>query len=792
MRTARTDALAARVDAVLARRGLGPDTLSVIENVLRHGTTPPPAAPPLVREWLGKPLAAANAITMFDHFVPAALQRLASDVPAPSPGHEIKHHASASLAELLDAYLAELAEAQRIVRGAIDGGRIDAPAILSELEHHPPSAASLRGLARVVDAERLNRATIMFLDATARFAHALRESGTRPQFPEKAMRFDSAVGVVSIGTRGDDLHGPDAAVIIDPGGNDVYERAPVTGGAISAIIDLGGDDLYRGSDPVAHGLSAIIDFSGNDRYAMSGSGLGAAVAGAAVIVDFSGDDIYEAKVFGQGAAAFGLGAIIDLRGNDAYRLHAGGQGFGLAGGVGLLWDRAGNDVYAASGLPDAFKRGGGQSWAQGAARGFRTMLGGGIGILRDDAGNDSYEAEMFAQGTSFYYGIGLLWDGGGDDRYRAVRYAQGNGVHEAIGVLRDESGDDQYELTFGVGQGMGLDLAVGVLFDGAGDDVYRSQVLAQGAATANGVGIVIDGGGADLWHMGADQRSWGRAEWSRRLPSLGVLVYVPARATFVREGKTMPQPADSSDFRGPLGNAPISHEPSVKRKCAPVEPATVEGALSLADALRSIAPAFAGGSADPATYAFVQRQLTTRLQAAIAELPGDDFNVAWSLSEALPCALIHATAEEANSMWTALEGTLVAEPATPFAGPIAGALRVRPAPAPQMQRILKVLDEHPRCGVRTAALRLRHTEAADDAARESTARAAQMALRSSCWQLQAAALDVLKRLGIAPSRDAVLPSFLRGASEPTRWFRRPGNTPNSASLSSQLNWSQQA
>ena len=86
------------------------------------------------------------------------------------------------------------------------------------------------------------------------------------------------------------------------------------------------------------------------------------------------------------------------------------------------------------------------SFAQGAAFGFRTRLAGGIGILRDDAGNDMYEAQMFAQGTGYYYGIGLAWDLAGDDQWRAVRYAQGNGVHEAVGVLRDEAGDDTYEL----------------------------------------------------------------------------------------------------------------------------------------------------------------------------------------------------------------------------------------------------------------------------------------------------------------------------------------------------------
>lgn len=762
--TAGVDALAARVDAILARRGLGPDALSVIENITRHEAPPPPEAPLIVLELLARPLAAADAATLFDRAVPAALRRLAGELPAEPPHERVPRQVPEALADLLAVYLGELAEAQRALRAAVGGARIDAQAIIQQLDHQLPTADLLRSVAAAVDPAALDRATVMFLEATARFVHALRASEAL-RFPDKAVRFGSGVGIVSIGTPGDDVHGPDAAVIIDPGGNDVYERAPATAGAISVIVDLGGDDRYRGSDLVVHGLSAIIDFSGNDHYTMAGPGLGAAIAGAAVLVDFSGDDSYAAGLFGQGAAAFGLGAIIDLRGDDVYRLRAGGQGYGMARGLGLLWDRGGNDTYTVGGLTDAFGRGGGISAAQGAAFGFRTMLGGGIGILRDDTGNDIYEAEMFAQGMGFYYGAGLLWDGGGNDRYRAVRYAQGAGVHQAVGVLRDETGDDHYELAFGVGQGMGLDLAVGALFDGAGADHYRAQVLAQGTATANGLGIIIDGGGADRWHMGADQRSWGRADWSRRLPSLGFLIYDPARAIFTREGNAVSQPPHSSEFGGPLGDASITHEPPARPQCAKAAGAAARGTVPLAEALRRIAPGFAGGLADPAAYAEVQRWLTTRLRASIAELPPDDFNVAWSLEGALPCALVNATAEDAAAMWSALERVLVDEPETPFAGAIALALRERPAPALQMPRILRALDEHPRCRVRALALSLRYTTAADDSSRMSMAPVAQTALRSSCWRLQAAALAALKRLGVTPDGGAVLPSFLRAGLE---------------------------
>jgi hypothetical protein len=767
------DALAARVEAVLARRGLGQDALSVIDNILRHESPPaaPPASPPMVRELLARPPAAADAATLFYRAVPGALRRLVEEASAEPQAPSFRGR-PAPIRELLDVYLGELVEAQRVLRSALRGPPIDAPAIFRRLGRGPPSPGELRGIAASTDQAALDRAANLFLNATARFIRVLRSGGGHIPFPEKAVRFESPIGVVSIGTRGNDVHGPDAAVIVDPGGDDVYERSPATEGAISVIFDLGGDDRYRGSDLVVHGLSAIVDFSGQDRYAMAGPGLGAAIAGAAVIVDFSGDDSYEAELFGEGAAAFGLGAIVDLRGDDTYRLRAGGQGFGLAGGVGLLWDRGGNDAYAAAGLADAFNRGGGVSRAQGAAFGLRTMLGGGIGILRDESGDDVYEAEMFAQGVGYYHGVGLLWDERGDDRYRAVRYAQGNGVHQAIGVLRDESGNDRYELAVGVGQGMGLDLAVGVLVDGAGDDRYQAPALAQGSATANGIGILSDGGGADRWQMNADLRSWGRAEWLRGLPSVGLLLYDPARAAFAREGKPVSPPQRSAEFGGPLGDSPIAHEPPGKPHCATAAPAAADAGLPLAESLRKLGPGFTGdGSADPATYADVQRRLRTGLRAVIAELPHDDFEVLYSFGEALRCALVAASAEDAASMWTEMERVLAAEPATPFAGAIAGALRGRPAG--DTRRILPILERHPRCGVRAAALSLRSDLAADDASRASLVPLAQGALRSPCWRLQAAALSLLERLGAAPDANAPLPSFLRSDSGKDRSVRDP-------------------
>jgi hypothetical protein len=182
--------------------------------------------------------------------------------------------------------------------------------------------------------------------------------------------------------------------------------------------------------------------------------------------------------------------------------------------------------------------------------------------------------------------------------------------------------------------------------------------------------------------------------------------------------------------------------------------------MSLADALRELAPAFAGGTFEPGLYADVQRRLTARLEESLAELPRGEFEVAWSLSEALRCSAAAASAGDAQAMWDAMERVLAAEPATPFAGAIIIALRERPAPQQQMERILAVLDSHRACGVRAAALRLRGSAGTT---RDTALPVAQAALRSPCWRLQASALAVLRQVGDAPADSAALPTFLRGA-----------------------------
>jgi hypothetical protein len=525
--------LESRVTRVLERRGLGPEALLVIDNVLRHGSPAPPLAPPLLLQLLAKPLAAADAARIYRESVPPSL---AGFDRSPQRG---------PFDDALKSYVTELTEAQRLLRAALR--TFDDEPLLRELSAALPSSAQLLALMESVDPAALERANRLFVDATVRFA-------AQASAASEGKNFQTAIGTVVFGTRGNDRHGPGAALIIDPGGDDVYERAPARNGAVSVIVDLGGNDEYRGADVAVRALSAIVDLAGDDRYEMDGSGLAAALAGASLLIDFAGNDTYTAKFFAQGAAALGTAALLDLAGDDRYRIEAWGQGFAIGGGVALLRDYFGHDHYLAGGVPDPFERGAGLSGAQGASLGPRGRLAGGIGILRDDAGDDRYEAQMFAQGSGYYYGLGVLWDRGGADRYQAYRYAQGSAAHQAVGVLRDEAGDDRYAADW-YAQGMGLDVALGVLVDAAGSDAFVARGGSQGYATANGLGLLFDAQ-QGTFEVAVTEHAWGHTEWLRGLPSVGLLLH-GEQAQFIPK---------------PPGTPPVRVQPLTAQACPSPDP----------------------------------------------------------------------------------------------------------------------------------------------------------------------------------------------------------------------------
>lgn len=268
------------------------------------------------------------------------------------------------------------------------------------------------------------------------------------------------------------------------------------------------------------GYGYLVDLEGNDVYEGASPGQGAGLFGVGLLYDGAGDDRYSGSVLAQGAAAFGVGALVDLDGTDQYAAEQESQGFGFTRGFGILFDRAGDDQYAADDtnirFPSPQSPEHNTSLSQGCGAGRRAdfsdglSLAGGIGLLVDAAGNDVYRAGVFAQGAAYWYGVGLLDDAGGDDAYEGAWYVQGSAAHFGVGALRDESGNDHFQASLNMAQGAGHDFSWGSLIDCAGNDIYEAPNLSLGGGNDDGIGFFWDRGGDDLYRA-AGETTLGRA-----------------------------------------------------------------------------------------------------------------------------------------------------------------------------------------------------------------------------------------------------------------------------------------
>jgi hypothetical protein len=284
-------------------------------------------------------------------------------------------------------------------------------------------------------------------------------------------------------------------IIIDLGGNDLYESlaecaGPGTGVfGVSLVDDRAGDDTYRsarlGSIGLGlFGIGILIDRAGNDRYENlgrdSGWSTGVGFYGVGLVIDHDGSDVYHAEKLSQGVGGpLGFGAIIDAGGNDRYE--ANGPHFG-----------------SAYGTPDVFL-----GMSQGFGFGVRSYAAGGVGAIYDDAGDDEYIAGEFSQAGGYYFGLGILHDRTGNDRYHGNRYGQAFAAHQAAGILIDDAGDDSYWSMTAASQSGVWDQSVTMFIDRAGNDTYRADGLALGAASMQAIGVFLDLGGDDRYEAPA-------------------------------------------------------------------------------------------------------------------------------------------------------------------------------------------------------------------------------------------------------------------------------------------------
>lgn len=349
----------------------------------------------------------------------------------------------------------------------------------------------------------------------------------------KTRVWETPLGLVALGGPGDDIYTGDLFCIIDVGGNDIYKPSPAgkekaAEQNATLVIDFEGDDTYIGESYVfggtIFGASTLIDLKGNDNYTAKDFSLGCGYFGTGILYDGAGSDRYSGGTAVEGAGLFGIGLLIDARGNDNYLAHLESQGFGYTRGIGGIVEHEGNDSYvSASPYTDYLRYDDHyETFSQGAALGARPVASAGIGFIAEGSGNDAYIADIYGQGTAYWYGLGAIVDYTGNDSYSAFQYAQGSGVHLAFGALIDTSGNDNY-VSHGVSQGCGHDIAFGGLYDSKGDDNYVVESLSLGGGNADAVSLFVDGGGED-GYLARRTNTLGYSDLRREYGMIGIFL----------------------------------------------------------------------------------------------------------------------------------------------------------------------------------------------------------------------------------------------------------------------------
>ncbi len=328
-------------------------------------------------------------------------------------------------------------------------------------------------------------------------------------------------GKVLIGASGEDRHDVSQPVIFDLGGADEY-LFPESGldpqFPVRFIVDLSGNDQYEairnGIAAGVGGISVLIDVQGDDEYRTHRNGIGFAICGLGLLIDADGHDHYRGYEFTQGAGCIGIGLIVDRAGNDRYDAGHYSQALGLPAGCGAIIDDQGDDNYNCTGKAgspygdqDEY-----DGMGQGCGFGFRYLGSGGVGLLMDKAGRDVYRAGQFGLGCGYFYGIGLVNDRDGDDVYECSRYGLGTSAHYAVGIVMDDAGSDFYTAIRRAAvaeMGSAWDLSLGALVDAGGDDIYRGQSYAMGGAAQNAYGFLWDKAGNDAYFANSGNAALG-------------------------------------------------------------------------------------------------------------------------------------------------------------------------------------------------------------------------------------------------------------------------------------------
>lgn len=314
------------------------------------------------------------------------------------------------------------------------------------------------------------------------------------------------------------------ALIVDPGGDDTY-RGPVGGAGeirrLRVVVDLAGNDTYEGGadslGSATFGIGVLVDTGGDDKYIGKERSGGFAIGGVGVLIDTEGKDTYQLGDQAFGVGLGGTGLFMDLDGDDDQRGGVQSFGVGLPGGIGLCIDSAGNDFRLVGrerkqlteppeGQTSAMEKED-VSVGFGVGIGVLPLMSGGLGVFFDRGGDDEYQSAGLAFGAGLRGGAGVFRDSAGNDKYSMLDGGLGLGYANGVGIFFDDAGDDEYagrRLILGVASLDGF----GWFCDKAGNDRYLASRPSFGHAQLGGVAAALDLGGSDQYQLAGRDVNW--------------------------------------------------------------------------------------------------------------------------------------------------------------------------------------------------------------------------------------------------------------------------------------------
>ena len=305
------------------------------------------------------------------------------------------------------------------------------------------------------------------------------------------------------------------SLVVDVGGDDTYTShtfGMATGRlGVGMLVDCDGNDTWTLADGSGGtgfaGIGVLQKRRGNGQFTGSRWTIGTAMAGMGLVFGGLGDDHYQGDIYSIGVGGpLGVGVVIDLAGDDHYRC-------GFRYGSGYNQSDAPN---AKPGDPNFQYEGWGLGiglgrrfypWLTEEQQEFRlAQLAGGLGVLIDFEGDDIYESSNFSLGCGYYFGAGLKLDVAGNDEYRTARYGNAAGAHQAIGLAIDYDGSDHYQSTGPTYHGgCAWDHSVFMCIDGGvqNDRYDLQQTSGLGVADHGSLGVFANLGGDNRYVAGS-------------------------------------------------------------------------------------------------------------------------------------------------------------------------------------------------------------------------------------------------------------------------------------------------